>query len=176
MIRYLAFTFAAGLSLLAQGSKVSPAAVANAPNSSAYGSSVYFAGQPAESDLAAYAKLGVKTVVNLRSAQEMEKVGYDEAAAASKAGMKYIHVPTGGTAPSDAELAKIFLALDQSDSAKVLMHCASSNRVGMVWSIYRGIKQGLSEEDAIAEGKAAGLKAPGLEKAAREKIEASKRK
>ena len=159
-----------------RGAKVAPVAIGNSPNSSAFGSRVYFAGQPSEADLDAYSKAGVKTVVNLRSALEMEKAGFDEAAAASKAGMKYVNVPIGSTPPSDAELAKIFGALDQAGSGKVLMHCATSNRVGMVWSIYRGAHQGLEEEDAVAEGKAGGLKNAALEKTARAKIASAKQK
>ena len=176
MMKFPMLTIAAAILVMAQGSKVAQVTVGDTPNSSAFASKVYFAGQPTEAGISEYAKLGVTTVVNLRSAQEMEKVGFDEAAAASKAGMRYINVPVGGTPPSDAELAKIFTALDQPGSGKVLLHCASSNRVGMVWSIYRGIRQGVPEEDALAEGKAGGLKNPALEKIAREKIEAAKRK
>lgn len=152
------------------GAKVAPVTVGQAPNSSAFGSKVYFAGQPAQADIAEYAKMGVKTIVNLRSPGEMEKLGFDEAAAAKAAGIEYVNVPVSSAIPPDGELAKIYAALDKAGSGKVLMHCASSNRVGMVWAVYRGEKHHVPGEAALAEGKAAGLKSPVLEKSAKEKL------
>jgi uncharacterized protein (TIGR01244 family) len=152
------------------GAKVAPVAVGQAPNSSAFGSRIYFAGQPSQADLAEYAKLGVKTIVNLRSPAEMEKVDFDEAAAAKSNGMHYVNVPVGGTLPTDGELAKIYTELNKSGAGKVLMHCASSNRVGMMWALYRGTQHGVAGAAALAEGRSAGLKAPGLEKVAKEKL------
>jgi uncharacterized protein (TIGR01244 family) len=154
----------------AAGARVVPVAVGQAPNSAAFGPQVYFAGQPSQSDLAEYAKLGVTTVVNLRMPAEMEKLGFDEPAAAKAAGMKYVSVPFGATMPGDGELARIYAELNKAGNGKVLLHCASSNRAGMVWAVYRGAQHGVSAEDAVAEGKAAGLKSPVLEKLAREKL------
>ena len=48
----------------------------------------------------------------------------------------------------------------------MLLHCASSNRVGAVWAAYRNGK-GADIEAAIAEGKAAGMRAPAFEEAVR---------
>ena len=154
----------------AKDAKIAPVAVGQAPNSSAFGSRIYFAGQPSTADLAEYAKLGVKTIVNLRSPAEMAQVGFDEAAAAKSNGMRYVNVPVGGTMPTDGELAKIYAELNKSGNEKVLMHCASSNRVGMTWALYRGTQHGMSGDAALAEGKSAGLKAPALEKLAKEKL------
>lgn len=130
---------------------------------------VYFLGQPSQADLSNYAKLGVKTVINLRTAAEMEKVGFDEAAAAKAAGMNYVNVPFQ-TIPTDGELAKIYAELDKSGEGKILLHCGSSNRVGGVWAAYRATQKGVAPEEAMNEGKAAGLKNPALEKAIREKL------
>ncbi len=152
------------------GAKVAPVAVGGAPNSTAFGDRVFFAGQPSQTDLAEYARMGVKTIVNLRMPAEMEKVGYDEAAAAKVAGIEYVSVPFGSTMPGDGELARIYAALNKAESGKVLLHCASANRAGMAWAVYRGSQHGLPAEAAITEGKAAGLKAPSLEKFAREKL------
>ena len=151
------------------GAKVAPVAVGQAPNSSAFGSRVYFAGQPSQADLAEYAKLGVKTIVNLRMPAEMEKLGFDEAAAAKAAGLKYVSVPVSGM-PSDGELAKIYTELSKSGDGKVLLHCASSNRAGVAWAAFRNGQHGLAAADALSEGKAAGLKSPALEKLTREKL------
>jgi uncharacterized protein (TIGR01244 family) len=157
----------ASLSLLAQPS---PVAVGKAPNSTAFNNTVYFAGQPTVADLAEYKKLGVTTVVNLRTAEEMKMAGIDEAAAAKAAGLKYVNVPIGATPPTDSDLARVYAELLKAPREKVLLHCASSNRVGMVWAIFRGTQQKVAPEEALAEGKAAGLKSAALEKFAREKL------
>lgn len=154
------------------GAKVAPVAVGQAPNSSTFGSRVYFAGQPSQADLAEYAKLGVKTVVNLRTPSEMERAGFNEADAAKAVGMRYISVPFGAELPADGDLARIYAELNKSGNEKILLHCASSNRAGLVWAIFRGTQHGLATADAIADGKAAGLKSPALEKLAREKLAA----
>jgi uncharacterized protein (TIGR01244 family) len=154
----------------ASGETVAPVAVGQAPTSSAFGTHVYFAGQPSPADLAEYARLGVRTIVNLRMPSEMEKIGFDEAAAAGTAGMKYVNVPLSSAPPTDGELAKIYAELNKAGNEKILLHCASSNRAGMAWAIFRGTQHGVAATDALAEGKLAGLKAPGLEKIAREKL------
>ena len=64
---------------------------------------------------------------------------------------------------------KIYSACKRLVVGKVLMPLRS-NRVGLARSLFRGTQHGLAADDAIAEGKAAGLKAPALEKIAREKL------
>ena len=97
----------------------------------------------------------------------MASVGFDEKDAVENAGMTYVHTPMGGGIPAKAELERIVRALDSSSDAPVLLHCASSNRVGSIWAVYAGLYAGLSTESAISEGQAAGMRAPGLEAAAR---------
>lgn len=137
------------------------------PNVSTYDNQVYFAGQPAEASLETLAGYGVKTIINLRSAEEMAGVDYDEQAKAQALGMRYVNVPMGREIPSESALAEIFAALDTASDAPVLMHCASSNRVGAVWGLYAGQKDSLAMEEAVAEGKAAGMRAPAFEEAIR---------
>src|SRR4051794_26001048 len=151
--------------------KVAPVSVGQAKNSSAFGTQVYFAGQPEQADFQRYAKLGVKTVINLRQPSEMETVGFDEPATVKADGMNYLSVPMSAAIPDDAALKKIFSILDKAGDEKVLLHCASSSRVGFAWALYRGSGQGLSADEAIAEGKAAGMKSPVFEKLAREKLQ-----
>ena len=154
---------------LAAFAQIAPVTVGKAPNSSTFASKIYFAGQPEAADFAEYAKLGVKVVINLRMPAEMEKVTFNEAEAAKAAGLEYVSVPFGSTPATDADLARIYPYLAKVGENKVLLHCASSNRAGFVWSLFRGTTEGLKIEDAIEEGKQAGLKS--LEKSAREKLE-----
>ena len=151
-------------------SKVAPASVGQAKNSSQFGTQVYFAGQPERSDFEQYAKLGVKTVINLRQPSEMETVGFDEAATVKADGMRYLSVPNGRRSSERLRSQEDFSILDKAGDEKVLLHCASSSRVGFAWALYRGA-HGLTADEAIAEGKSAGMKSPVLEKLAREKLQ-----
>jgi cytochrome c peroxidase len=144
--------------------------VGNTPNAAAYGSHIFFGGQPPKEDLARYASKGVKMVINLRTPDEMAKSGIDEKQEAEAAGMSYLNVPFGAQPPADADLSRIFDLLDDAGHQPVLLHCASSNRVGYVWSLYQNRRKGLGGEAALEEGKRAGLRAPALEKLARENL------
>jgi uncharacterized protein (TIGR01244 family) len=140
-------------------------------NVSTYDNTVYFAAQPDAASLETFASYGVKTIVNLRSAEEMAGVGFDEAAKAEELGMRYVHAPMGRELPPDATLEEIFAALDSAAAeGPVLLHCASSNRVGAVWGLYAGKRAGLDADEAIAEGKAAGMTAPAFEEELRETL------
>ncbi len=154
------------------GVRVSPLSVGQTVNSATFGGFVDFGGQPAAEDFARYAARGVKTVINLRTAVEMERLGFDEKAVVEKAGMNYVHVPVGGEPPAPAEMAKILAVLEQAGERRVLLHCASSVRSGFVWSVFRATRHRLGVEEAIGEGKAAGLASPRMEKHARDVIAA----
>lgn len=136
------------------------------PNVSKFGDHVYFAGQPTADDFRLLKEHGVGTIVNLRSAPEVKGLDFDEAALAKELGIAYEHVPVGREVPSAADLNRIVEALQGAGDAPVLIHCASSNRVGFVWSLLRSKEFGLSADDALAEGKAAGMRAPALVEAA----------
>jgi len=138
--------------------KVSPMTIGSTGYTSTYNDKVYFAGQPAEADFATYADLGVKHVINLRSEGEMSQVSFDEHKTIAGTDMEYHHMPMGGQLPTGSALDDLFAAIEKGkNEGGVLIHCASSNRVGMVWTAYRSMKDGLSKEDALAEGKAAGM-------------------
>jgi protein tyrosine phosphatase (PTP) superfamily phosphohydrolase (DUF442 family) len=75
----------------------------------------------------------------------MQKLGFDERAMVEKAGMRYVQVPFGPTPPKDEELAAVMKLLGEArPNARVLLHCASSNRVGYVWGLYQAKKKGLA--------------------------------
>ena len=92
----------------------------------------------------------------------MESLDFDEGASVRDAGMKYVHVPMGREPLTDEALEKIMAALDGAADEPVLLHCASSNRVGFVWSLYRSARHGLGLEEAIADGQRAGMTSQSL--------------
>lgn len=154
--------------------KVEKVQVGKTPFTSKFGERVYFAGQPRPEDFAAYAAKGVKLVLNLRTKEE-DRI--EEAKVAKDAGLEYVNVGFGhGKELTADELNKILQTIDKAEDKPLLIHCASSNRVGYIWSIYRADRHGLSEDEAIAEGVAAGMKSPDLKEKALKEIRARKAK
>lgn len=150
-----------------QNVKIESKSVGSTPNVSTFGDRLFFAGQPQAQDFKTFADLGVKTVLNLRTEPEMAALDFDEEEVVGEAGMKYISVPIGREAPTAESIKRIMDTLDTARDEAVLLHCASSNRVGYIWSMYRAQRHGLKADDAIEEGKKAGMKSPTLMERAR---------
>ncbi len=145
--------------LSAEG-KIVPIVSGAMPNATTYGGKIYFGGQPQEADFKMFARQGIQTVINLCTSTEMEKLAFDELAVVNKAGMKYVHVPIDHEPLTQDGLRTILALLDDAPRNHVLLHCASSNRVGYVWALYRARRHGFSLEAAIQDGKKAGMRAP----------------
>lgn len=111
-------------------------------------------GQPSRADLEKLKAAGVTTVINLRGSGE--DAGFNEAAVASELGLQYISIPVAGARDVTAATAKQLDAALRQANGKVLLHCASSNRVGALLAL-RAAASGQSLDDAIAFGKSAGL-------------------
>lgn len=142
--------------------------IENTPHVSTFDHRIFFSGQPDEEALKQFADFGVKTVVNLRSAQEMAGLGFVEKEIVEEAGMTYVHTPMGLEIPDATTLQEIMSALETASDAPVLLHGSDSSRVGAVWSLYAGLQDSLPIDEAIAEGKEAGMRTPALETAVRE--------
>lgn len=118
---------------------------------------VYAAGQPTPDDLAALARDGVRTVINLRAPDE--PVEFDEAAVAEALGLRYVRIPVAGpadVAPGTVERFSRELELARGEG-DVLVHCASANRVGALLALDHGLTHGAPREEALALGRAGGL-------------------
>jgi len=112
-------------------------------------------GQP---DAAAWKQLaadGVTTVINLRPADEM--AGRDEAAEVIAAGMSYRQIPVAGAAGITTENANALWTAIAQAPGKVLVHCASGNRVGALLALGAAEQGGMDSQQALQFGKAAGL-------------------
>lgn len=122
---------------------------------------VYFGGQPTADAFRTAQQRGIKVVVNLRSDQEMMALDFDEPALVRALGMEYVAIPiTPDTfSTEDADRLKDELGKTQGP---VLIHCASSNRVGALWAMYLRRHRGVAENDAIELGRRAGLRSEAL--------------
>lgn len=98
--------------------------------------------------------LGFKTVVSLLSAEEGVDQEQEQAIAA---GLNFHGIGVSTKAPSWEQVAAFTEIASNPDNYPILVHCASSNRVGAMWTLYRA-NVGIPEEIAIQEGRAVGLK------------------
>ncbi|MFO1098253.1 MAG: sulfur transferase domain-containing protein [Xanthobacteraceae bacterium] len=98
--------------------------------------------------------LGFATIVDLRS--PAEGAGAEQQAAAA-AGLRYVNIPVTGGVPTDAQVAEFARIVEDPNNAPLLVHCASANRVGAMWTLYR-VRQGIPLAIALEEGRTAGLR------------------
>lgn len=97
---------------------------------------------------------GFKTIIDLRTPKE--GVAQEQAEAVAN-GLAYYNLPVARAFP-DAVLRQQFKQLlEDPANHPVLVHCASANRVGMVWAAYQ-LDQGVDYQVAVAEGRAIGMK------------------
>ena len=121
------------------------------------------AGQPTPEALAGLEGMGFRTVVNLRPEREGPP---DERAVVEGQGLRYVSIPVTADTFSLVDVEALEKILDDPAAAPVLLHCASSNRVGGAWAVIQA-RKGKSLEEAEAAGRAAGLHSPQMEAAVR---------
>ena len=51
-------------------------------------------------------------------------------------GIEYINIPIGGELPDAATIQKFNDTMDRLEGKKILIHCQSGDRVGMMWGVY----------------------------------------
>ena len=121
-------------------------------NASGFGDWV-FGGQPSEADLATLQSRGITKIIDLRT--EAEDRGYDEAAVCAELGLEYRPFPFSPGNVDEAIVDGVLAELEQG--GKALVHCASGNRVQLLFSVHRVLHEGVDAEAAIADGLAHGL-------------------
>lgn len=102
------------------------------------GDDMFIGGQPTEKALRELKAKGVTTVVNLRMPQEMEQIGFDEAALLKELGIKYVHIPMRGSPenPYGPKQLDQFTEVMNTASGKVLLHCTVAWRASHMWGAY----------------------------------------
>lgn len=134
------------------------------PNYTRVTPEVAVAGLPTAEGLARLKALGFRTVVDLRREEEAGKA--EERAAVQAAGLRYVSVPLTPASLARSDVDAVAKALADPEAGPVLLHCSVANRAGGMWALLRK-RQGLSLDDAIAEGKRAGLKSEAMVEAVR---------
>jgi len=104
--------------------------------------------------LAALEQDGFTTIIDLRTPEEGVS---EEQENAKKLGLEHHNIPVTGKGISDAQLESFIHVINNADNGKILVHCASGNRVGAMWARYR-LQQGASLDIAVKEGRKAGMR------------------
>jgi len=114
---------------------------------------VFRGAQPSGQGFAQLAKLGVKTIVDLRESGGRADREKQEVEAE---GMRYFSFPLSGYgAPADSAMAKLLALLDDQTSGPVFVHCRrGADRTGTVMACYRIVHDHWENAKALAEAKA----------------------
>ena len=118
---------------------------------------VYRGAQPTGDGFTSLAKLGVKTVVDLRLIGERSQA--DERRAVEAAGMRYLSVPMAGMAtPEDDEISRVLAVLDDSTAGPAFVHCQrGADRTGAVIGCYRINHDHWQNRQALTEARSVGM-------------------
>jgi len=107
---------------------------------------------------------GYRAIVNLRQASEAGASIEESAAAASAAGIKFIHLPLNAAAPDEAVVDAFLKAVSDPANQPVFINCGSANRVAAMWLTKRMLIDKWDEPKALEEAKLIGLTSEPLQK------------
>jgi protein tyrosine phosphatase (PTP) superfamily phosphohydrolase (DUF442 family) len=140
---------------LASGCAAATDNLPGVPNFHQVDDHLYRGAQPSKEGFENLARLGIKTVLDLREPGD-RAVGEEQTVTAD--GMHYIHIALNGYhAPSDAEVTKI-LGILSNDSGLVFIHCRrGADRTGTVIACYRIARENWPNGKALAEAKQYGM-------------------
>jgi uncharacterized protein (TIGR01244 family) len=120
-------------------------------------------GQPTENGLVWLEALGFRTIIDLRAPAEGTAA---EEKAVRSAGLRYVSVPITPETFRREDVEAIARVLGETERGPVLLHCASGNRAGGVWTVLR-VMEGRPYDEAEAEGRTLGLQSPAMVAAVR---------
>jgi tyrosine-protein phosphatase SIW14 len=117
---------------------------------------VYRGAQPTDQGFRNLAKLGIRTVVDLREDGQRAR---DEERTVKEAGMQYVSVPMKGMqAPSDQSVSKALALLEDASTGPVFVHCMrGADRTGNVIACYRIEHDHWKNEQALTEARSLGM-------------------
>jgi tyrosine-protein phosphatase SIW14 len=126
--------------------------VPGVPNFHQVNEHVYRGAQPNGQGFDGLAKLGVKTVIDLRGQKSEE-------AEVQRAGMRYIWLPWSGyKAPAESQIQAVLSLLDDNSAWPVFVHCKrGADRTGTAIACYRIAHDHWSNQQALAEAKTFGM-------------------
>ena len=125
------------------------------PNFRQVSESVYRGAQPSPEGFRTLAKLGIKTVVDLRHKNSQARV---EQRRVEALGMRFLSVPMTMGAPTDQQVSRVLETLGPN-AGPVFVHChGGRDRTGTVIACYRIAHDQWDSEKALDEAKSAGMR------------------
>jgi tyrosine-protein phosphatase SIW14 len=126
------------------------------PRLSKINDNFYRGGQPTESGIAELKKLGIKTIINLRT------TGADvakEENAAKNVGLNFINVPLNNwLKPKNSEVKNVLDLINDKNNQPIFLHCKrGSDRTGTIVAAYRISFENWTGDDAVKEAKTFGF-------------------
>jgi tyrosine-protein phosphatase SIW14 len=151
---FLAAAVFAGVSVLATSAS---AQIAGVENFHQVNDHIYRGAQPSDLGFQNLAKMGVKTVIDLRQTDGRSLI---EKKAVEADGMRYINIPLQGmSAPSAADVDNVMKLFNDSTAGPVFVHCKrGADRTGTVVACYRIAHDGWQNTKALSEAKADGMR------------------
>jgi tyrosine-protein phosphatase SIW14 len=130
----------------------SPPDAPGLPNFHRVDENIYRGAQPRGEGFTSLAKLGIKTVIDLRGEHSEEN-------AVQSAGMRYIRLPWREfKAPTDSQIADVLALLGDSSTWPVFVHCRrGADRTGTAIACYRIAHDHWPNQVALTEAKSFGL-------------------
>jgi protein tyrosine phosphatase (PTP) superfamily phosphohydrolase (DUF442 family) len=105
-------------------------------------------GMPKAEQMKTVAEAGTQVVINLAPATVRDALPNEDALVESL-GMKYIQIPVDWNHPIRQNLDDFFQAMDDHKDQKVLVHCQANYRASSFIMLYRVLRLGWKEEDAV---------------------------
>lgn len=117
--------------------------------------SLFRGAQPDETGLKNLKRLGIKTVINLRTTNDLWKA---EEAAAGRNGIAYTNVPLAGLGrPTEEQISRV-LSIIETAPSPVFIHCEHGcDRTGAVIACYRIRHDKWSSQEALHEARQFGM-------------------
>src|SRR5689334_6306794 len=127
------------------------------PNFHQVNEHLYRGAQPTDEGWKSLAKLGVKTIVDLRRPDEHSTDAEERAVKA--AGMRYVNIPMQGVvSPAEESITKALALMNAEADGPVFVHCKrGADRTGTVIAVYRMAHDRWGNSQAMHEAKSLGM-------------------
>jgi len=109
---------------------------------------LFTGGMPTAEQLTDAAHHGVEVVINLAPHDSQNALPNEENHVTSL-GMQYINIPVIWSTPTIDDLNKFMDKMDDCKDRKILVHCQANFRASAFVSMYRILRGGWKEEDAL---------------------------
>jgi len=128
------------------------------PNALVIDDGILGGGQPDEDALRTAAHEGYRTILNMRGPGEEGSLDNEEDLVRSL-GMNYVTLPiTGGAAFNEKAAQRLAEILGEADALPAMVHCASGNRVGILFGVKAFYVDGVDGPTALEFGTKSGAR------------------